>query len=99
MYNFNVEMISPGDDRDSTTEIKAGGYYTIKNQSLGRTTLIAEYIMDNTNETSGITAAVRFAPNRNIRIDVGIYESFDDGVNSSDSSTGLPLFLRLNFKI
>ena len=99
MYNFNAEIISPGDDGDSTTQIKAGGYYTIKNRSLGRTTLIAEYVMDNTNDTSGIYAAVRFVPNKNIRIDVGIYESFDDDGGSSDSSTGLPLFFRLNLKI
>ena len=100
MYNFNAEIISPGDDSDSTTEIKAGGYYTLKNQTFGRTTLIAEYVMDNTNDTSGITAAVRFVPNKNIRIDVGVYESFDDGdAGSSDSSTGLPLFFRLNLKI
>ncbi len=101
MYNVNVEIISPGNDgEDSTTEIKAGGYYTIKNRSFGRTTLIAEYVMDNSNDTSGIFAAVRFVPNNNIRIDVGLYESFDDGDGgSSDSSTGMPLFIRLNFKI
>jgi hypothetical protein len=99
MYNFNVEIISPGDDRDSITEIKAGGYYTIKNKTLGRTTLIAEYVMDNTNDTSDIYAAVRFAPNKNIRMDVGVYDSFDGGGGgSNDSSAGIPIFFRLNLK-
>jgi hypothetical protein len=100
MYNFNVEIISPGDDRDSITEIKAGGYYTIKNQTLGRTTLIAEYVLDNTNDTSDLYAAVRFSPNNNVRIDVGLYESFDGGSGSSnDSSSGIPIFFRLNLKL
>jgi len=100
MYNVNLEIISPGGDGDSTTEIKAGGYYTIKNRSFGRITLIAEYVMDNSNDSSGIFAAVRFVPNSNISIDVGLYESIDNGSgDSSDSSTGMPLFFRLNLKI
>jgi hypothetical protein len=99
MYNLNVELVSPGGDgEDSTTEIKAGGYYTIKNRSFGRTTLMAEYVMDSSNDSSGIFAAVRFVPNNNIRIDVGVYESFDSG-SDRDSSTGMPLFFRLNLKI
>jgi hypothetical protein len=100
VYNFNVEIISPGDDRDSITEIKAGGYYTIKNQSLGRTTFIAEYVLDNTNDTSDIYVAARFSPNKNVRIDVGVYESFDNGTGATnDSSSGIPIFFRLNLKL
>ena len=100
MYNFNVEIISPGDDRESITEIKAGGYYTIKNQTLGRTSFIAEYVMDNTNDTSDIYVAARFSPNKNVRIDVGVYDSFDGGNGgSSVSSTGIPVFFRLNLKL
>jgi hypothetical protein len=100
VYNFNVEIISPGDDRDSITEIKAGGYYTIKNRTLGRTTFIAEYVMDNTNDTSDIYVAARFSPNSNVRIDVGVYESYDGGNGgSTDSSSGIPIFFRLNLKL
>lgn len=98
MYNVNAEIFLPGDGGEKTTEIKAGVYYSTQNRYTGRVHLIGEYIIDSTNDTSSIYAALRFKPNKNVRIDVGVYESVDDGGNS-DSSVGIPLFFRLNLSM
>jgi hypothetical protein len=100
VYNVNAEMFSPGGDADSTMEIKAGVYYSMRTRYAGRIRLAAEYIMNTDDDTSSINALVRFAPNSNFRIDVGVYESIDNGGGgASDSSTGIPLFFRLNFRM
>ena len=97
MYGTNTR--GAGDGSASITEVKAGIYYSIKNRQAGRVYLVGEYIMDS-NDTSGIYAALRFKPNKNVRIDVGFYESIDNGgAAGSDTTTGIPLFFRLNLSL
>ena len=73
-YNVSGEMLSPGDGGDSTFEIKAGGYYEVHSEIMGRMYLAGEIIYDNTLGTANMYAAVHFVPYKNVNIDVGLYK-------------------------
>ena len=97
MYNINGELFSPGGNGKNVTEIKLGAYYTINNKyAIGRTQLAGEIAIDTNSDTSSIYSALRFAPKKNVHIDIGIYQSVSGG---GDSSVGAPIFFRLTFGI
>ncbi len=97
MYNFNGEIISPGGGGDNILEIRAGGYYALSSQELGRIYLAGELVLDLNNDTSRIFCAFRFVPAENIHVDVGVYDS--EGGGGGDSALGIPLFFRLTLGI
>jgi len=97
MYSFNGEIISPGNGGDNTMQIGAGAYYAISSQAMGRIYLAGELVMDISNDTSSIIAALRFMPKDNIHVDVGIYDS--EGGGGGSSALGIPLFFRLTLGI
>lgn len=98
MYNANVEVLSPGAGGPNTVEFKAGGYYAITTQSTGRMYLIGELALNTEADTTNMYAAMRFAPKKNVNIDVGLFHSFSGG-GFSTSSFGAPLFFRLTLDL
>lgn len=97
MYNANAEIFSPGTAGGvNTTEIKAGAYYAISTQGAGRMYIAGELIMDTTANTTDLFAALRFAPKKNVNIDVGIYQSLG---GAGTSTIGVPVFFRLTLGV
>lgn len=94
MYNANVEVLAPGAAGSvNTVELKAGGYYAIKAGGAGRMYIAGELIMDTNANTTNLFAALRFAPKKNVNIDVGIFTSLSGA--GGTSTVGAPLFFRL----
>lgn len=59
-----------------------------------------ELILDTDADTSDLYAALRFAPRKNVYIDVGIHESIGGSGNKADNSTaGVPVLFRLTLGI
>ena len=96
MYNANAEIFAPGTaGAANTTQIKAGAYYAISTQGTGRMYIAGELVMDTAANTTDLYAALRFAPKKNVNIDVGVYQSIGGG----NSTIGVPIFFRLTLGV
>lgn len=98
MYNVNAEVFAPGAaGATNSTLFKAGAYYAISSKATGRMYLAGELVMDTVANTSNLYAAMRFAPKKNVNIDVGVYQSI--GGAGGTSTIGVPIFFRLTLGV
>lgn len=98
MYNVNAEVFAPGTaGATNSTLFKAGAYYAISSKATGRMYIAGELVMDTVANTSDLFAAMRFAPKKNVNIDVGVYQSL--GGAGGTSTIGVPIFFRLTLGV
>lgn len=98
MYNVNLEIDSPT-GAPNTTWLKGGAYYAVSSRNTGRMYITGELIMNMTINTTDLYAGLRFAPKKNVNIDIGAFQSIGGAGAGAGSAIGVPLFFRLNLGV